>query len=180
MNAQASLSPSHIERAAGELLSMHTPDVGFLSAYFEEEFPLYELRDAFAHPFGRSWTFAEDDAIIGITHKRKSASFKPAVKLRQHYVAQYGTWRAALRNSLIGVLILVSDYNACIEILVYQRYDSAVLDCLAKQLYQLAVVGRVKELFEVKVYAASIAVIDDFLRSLQGLVRAPSRSEAVA
>ena len=39
---------------------------------------------------------------------------------------------------------------------------------------------RVKELFEVKVYAVFISAVDDFLRLLQCLVRAPSRSEAVA
>lgn len=50
---------------------------------------------------------------------------------------------------------------------MYQRDDSAVLDCPAKQLYQLAVVDRVKELFEVKVYAVFIAVVDDFPRALQ-------------
>ena len=70
---------------------MDTADVSFLAIHFEEEFPLYELRDAVAYPFGRSRTFTEDDAVIGITHKRKSAPFKLAVKFRQHYVAQYGT-----------------------------------------------------------------------------------------
>ncbi len=39
---------------------------------------------------------------------------------------------------------------------------------------------RVKELFEVKVYAVFISAVDDFLRLSQCLVRAPSRSEAVA
>ena len=39
---------------------------------------------------------------------------------------------------------------------------------------------RVKELFEVKVYAVLISAVDDFLRLSQCLVRAPSRSEAVA
>ena len=132
MNAQASLSSSHVERVAEELLSMDTAYVGLLAVHFEEEFSLYELRDAFAHPFGSSRTFTEDDAVIGIAHKRKPASFKLAVKLRQHYVAQYGTERAALRYSLGSVLILVADYHTCVEILMYQRYDPAVLDCLAK------------------------------------------------
>ena len=39
---------------------------------------------------------------------------------------------------------------------------------------------RVKELFEVKGYAVFISAVDDFLRLSQCLVRAPSRSEAVA
>ena len=38
---------------------------------------------------------------------------------------------------------------------------------------------RVKELFEVKVYAVFISAVDDFQRLSQCLVRAPSRSEAV-
>ena len=74
----------------------------------------------------------------------------------------------------------MTDYYACVEILVYQRYDPAVFDCLAKQLYQLAVINCVEELLKVKVYAVFIAVIDDFLRLLHRLVRAPSRAEAVA
>ena len=111
---------------------MDTADGGLLSVHFEEEFPLYELRNAFAYPFGRSRTFAEDYTVIGITHKRQPAPFKLAVKFRQHYVAQYGTQRAALRYSLYRVLILMPDHYPCVEILVYQRYDPAVFDCLAK------------------------------------------------
>ena len=63
---------------------------------------------------------------------------------------------------------------------MYQRYDPAVPDCLAEQLYEFAVADRVKELFKVKVYAVFIAVVDDFLRFLHGLVCAASRTEAVA
>ncbi len=46
MNAQASLSSSHVERVAEELLSVDIAYVGLLSVYFEEEFSLYELRNA--------------------------------------------------------------------------------------------------------------------------------------
>ena len=49
MNAQASLSSSHIERVAQELLSVDTADMRFLAVYFEEEFSLYELRYTFAY-----------------------------------------------------------------------------------------------------------------------------------
>lgn len=70
MNAQASLPLSHVERVAEELLSMDTAYVGFTAVHFEEEFPLYELRDAFAYPLGGSRAFAEDDAVIGIAHER--------------------------------------------------------------------------------------------------------------
>lgn len=64
---------------------MDTAYAGFISVHFEEEFSLYELRDAFAYPFGRSRTLAEDDAVIGIAHERKSASFKFAVEFRCNY-----------------------------------------------------------------------------------------------
>ncbi len=131
---------------------MHAADMGFLPVNFEEKFPFHELCDACADPFGRPWTFAEDDAVIGITHERKSASFEFAGKFRQHYIAQYGAWRVALRHFPLGVLIFVPDYNTCFEILVYQRYDSAVLDCLSELLYQFTVVDYVKELFKVKLY----------------------------
>ena len=101
MNAQASLSSSRIERVAEELLSVDTADMRFLAVYFEEEFPLYELRYTFAYSFGRPRTFAEDDAVVGITHKLKSAPFKFTVEFRQHYVAQYGTERLAPQTSPI-------------------------------------------------------------------------------
>ena len=120
MNAQESLSFSHIERAAKEFLSVDPADTRFLALYFEEEFHLYELRYTFAYSFRRPRTFAEDDAVVGVTHKRKSASFKFTVELRQHYVAQYGTERSALRHALRCVLILVSDHYSGVEILVYQ------------------------------------------------------------
>ena len=63
---------------------------------------------------------------------------------------------------------------------MYQRYESSVLDGFAEKLYQPAVVDRVKELLKVKVNAVSVAVIDDCLCLLQGLMRAPSRAEAEA
>lgn len=132
MNAQASLSPSHVERVAEELLSVDSAHMGLLAVHFEEEFSLYELGDAFAYPFCGSRAFAKDNAVIGIANERKSAPFKLAVKLRQHYVAQYGAERATLRYPLCRFLILVADHNSCVEILVYQRYDPAVIDGLAK------------------------------------------------
>lgn len=120
MNAQASLSPSHVERVAKELLPVDATDMRFLAVYFEKEFSLDELGDTFAYSFGCSRAFAEDNAVICITNKRKSAYFKFAVKFRQHYVAQYGAERAALRHAICRFLILVTDRYACVEILVYQ------------------------------------------------------------
>lgn len=151
-----------------------------LSVHFEEKLLLYERCDTLAHSFGGSRTFAEDDSVIGITHERQTAAFKFAVKFRQHYVAQYRTQWASLRYALSVVFLLVTDHNSCIEILVYQRYDTAVFDCFAHQLYQRAVADCVKELLKVKVYAVFIVIVDDFLRFLQCLVCTPSRAEAVA
>ena len=82
MNVQASLSSSHIERVAEELLSVYTADVRFLAVYFEEEFPLYELCDTLAHSLGCSRAFTKDDAVISITYKRQSTPFEFAVKFR--------------------------------------------------------------------------------------------------
>ena len=121
MNAQASLSSSHIERVAEELLAVDTADMRFLAVYFEEEFPLYELRYTFAYSFSRPRTFAEDDAVVGITNKRKSAPFKFTVEFRQHYVAQYGTERSALRHALRRLLILVSDNYSCVDDVILHR-----------------------------------------------------------
>ena len=99
---------------------MNTAGVCLLAVHLEEEFTFYELRDAFTHSFGGSRAFAEDDAVIGITHERKPAPFKLAVEFRQHYVAQYRTQWTSLRHALCGVLILVSDHDTCVEILMYQ------------------------------------------------------------
>lgn len=70
MNAQASLALSHVECVAEELLSVDTADMRFLAVYFQEELLLYELRYAFAYPFGSSRTSAKDDAVIGISNER--------------------------------------------------------------------------------------------------------------
>ena len=64
MNAQASLSSSHIERVAEELLSVDAADMRFLAVYFEEEFPLYELRYTFAYSFSRPRTFADEQGEL--------------------------------------------------------------------------------------------------------------------
>ena len=64
MNAQASLSSSHIERVAEKLLSVDTADMRFLAVYFEEEFPLYELRYACAY----------SSAALGLLQKMTQSS----------------------------------------------------------------------------------------------------------
>ena len=70
MNAQASVASSHVERVTEELLSVDAAYMRLLAVNFEEEFPLYELRDAFAYSFGSSRALAENDAVIGITNER--------------------------------------------------------------------------------------------------------------
>ena len=83
--------------------------------------PMFILSAILSHTLSAALgLFAEDDAVVGVTHKRKSAPFKFTVEFRQHYVAQYGTERSALRHALRCVLILVSDHYSCVEILVYQ------------------------------------------------------------
>ena len=70
MNAQASLSSSHIERVAEVFLSVNTADMRFLTVYFQKEFSLYKLGDTFKYSFGRSRAFTENDAVISVAHKR--------------------------------------------------------------------------------------------------------------
>ena len=70
MNAQASLTPSHVERVAEELLPVDAADMRFLAVYFQKEFLLYKLGDTFAYPFGRSRAFTENDAVISVANKR--------------------------------------------------------------------------------------------------------------
>ena len=91
MDAQASLSLSCVEGVAEVLLSVHAAYVGLLAIHLQKEFLLNETTDALAYPLGCSWTFAENNAIVGIADKRQTTTVKFTVKLIEHYVAQYRT-----------------------------------------------------------------------------------------
>ncbi len=104
-------------------MSLDFADMGLFAVDTEKECALYELRDALTYPLGCSLALAEDDAVVSITHERKTTPFKFAVKFRKHYVAKYGSQWSALRYIVCGLLILMPDHNPCVEILVYQRYD---------------------------------------------------------
>ena len=89
MDAQASFSPSCVERVAEVLLAVHAAYMGLLTVHLQEKLLLDVTADAFAYPFSSTRTLAENDAIVSITDKRKTTTFKFAVKLVEHNIAQY-------------------------------------------------------------------------------------------
>ena len=85
-----------------------------------------------------------------------------------------------MRNALLRFLELVAYHHTCTQVLVDERHNTSVLDGVRKELHKLALVHRIKELLQVEVYAVLVAIVDDFLRSPQGLVGAPAWAEAIA
>ena len=71
-------------------------------------------------------------------------------------------------------------HQPCTQVLVDERHDTSVLDGVRKELNKLALVHRIKELLQVEIYTVHVAVVDDSLRALQGLVCAPARAETIA
>ena len=120
---------SHIERVSEELDVPHTACNGLFAIDFEVEFLLYEVRDALLDAFGCSRSPAEDYAIVSISHKWMSALLQLLVKFVENDIAKKRTERTALGRTDIALLHDAIDHNSRFQILVYQRYYSAVLDC---------------------------------------------------
>ena len=122
-------STSRIERVSEELDVPHTACNGLFAIDFEVEFLLYEVRDALLDAFGCSRGLAEDYTIISISHKRMSAFLQLLVEFVENYVTKKRTERTALGRTDIALLHDAIDHDSSFQILVYQRYYSAVLDC---------------------------------------------------
>ena len=120
---------SHIERVSEELYVPHTACYGLFAINFKVEFLLYEVSDALLDTFSRSRGLAEDYTIVSISHKRMSAFLQLLVEFVENYVTKKRTERTALRCTNIALLHDTIDHNSRFQILVYQRYHSAVLDC---------------------------------------------------
>ena len=103
-----------------ELYIPHTARNGLFVVYFEVEFLLYEVRDAFFDALGRSRGLAEDYAIISITHKRMSALLQFLVKFVENNITEEWAERTALRCTYIALLHYTIDHYTSFQILVYQ------------------------------------------------------------
>ena len=103
-----------------ELDISHTARNGLFAVYFEVEFLLYEVRDAFFDALGRSWSFAEDYAIVSVTHERMSALLQLFVKFVENYIAEEWAEWTALRCTYIALLHYTIDHYTRFQILVYQ------------------------------------------------------------
>ena len=111
---------SCIERVSEELDVHHTTCNGLFAVDFEVEFLLYEVRDTFLDAFCRSWSLAEDYAIVGVTYKRVSAFLQLLVKFVENDIAKKWTERTALRSTYITLLHNSVDHYSCFKILMYQ------------------------------------------------------------
>ena len=89
MDAQASLSLSCVKGVAKVLLTVHAAYMGLLAVHLQEEFLFDVAADAFAYPFSSTRASAEDNAVVSITDEGQASTFKFAVKLVEHDVAQY-------------------------------------------------------------------------------------------
>ena len=118
-----------IERVTEELDVHHTACNGLFPIDFKVEFLLYEVRDAFLDAFGSPWSPAEDYAIVGIAHERMSAFLQLLVKFVENDVTEERTERTALWRTDIALLHDTINHDSRFQILMYQRYYSAVLDC---------------------------------------------------
>ena len=118
-----------IERVSKELDVPHTACNCLFTIDFEVEFLLYEVSDALFDAFRCSWSLAEDYAIVGIAHKRMSALLQLLVKFIENDIAKKWTERATLWRTDIALLHDTINHYARFQILMYQRYYPAVLDC---------------------------------------------------
>lgn len=60
---------------------LHPTDIAdfrFVEAYFQVEFLLDELGQAFAHAFRTPLAFADDEVVVRVAHERMAAAFPPS------------------------------------------------------------------------------------------------------
>ena len=111
---------SCVERVSKELDVPNTTCNGLFAIDFEVEFLLYEVRDTFFDALGRSWSFAEDYAIVSVTHERMSALLQLFVKFVENYITEEWAEWTALRCTYIALLHYTIDHYTRFQILVYQ------------------------------------------------------------
>ena len=118
-----------IERVSKELDIPHTACNSLFAIDSKVEFLLYEVSNALLDALGRSRSFAEDYTIISIAHERMSAFLQLLVKFIENDVTEERTERATLWRTDIVLLHDTINHYPRFQILMYQRYYSAVLDC---------------------------------------------------
>lgn len=91
---------------------------------------------------------------------------------------------SGLRGPPCGVPSLLGSYlpfhNPCVEIAVDERDDCFVLDCSLQYLYQLGMIDRVKEAFEVYLHRIAVALFNYLRRGYQCPLASTLGTEAVA
>ena len=120
---------SCIERVSEELDVHHTTCNGLFAVDFEVEFLLYEVRDTLLDALCCSWGLAEDYAVICIAHKRMSAFLQLLVKFIENDVTEERTERSTLWCTYVALMHNTINHDSRFQILMYQRYYSAILDC---------------------------------------------------
>ena len=129
MDAKPSNTARFIERVTKELDVPHIACYGLFAVNFEVEFLLYEVRDALFDAFGSSRGLAEDYTIVCVSHERMSAFLQLLVKFVKNDITEERTKWTALWRTDIALLHDTINHYARFQILMYQRYYPAVLDC---------------------------------------------------
>ena len=120
MDAKPSNITRFIERVTKELDVPHTARNGLFAIDFEVEFLLYEVRDAFFDALGRSWSLAEDYAVICVAYKRMSALLQLFVKFVENYITkERAEWTALGRTDIVFLHDTIG-HDSCFKILMYQ------------------------------------------------------------
>ena len=109
-----------IERVSKELDIPHTACNSLFAIDSKVEFLLYEVSNALLDAFCRSWSLAEDYAIVGVTYKRVSSFLQLLVKLVENNVTKEWAERTALRCADIAILHDTIDHYSRFQILMYQ------------------------------------------------------------
>lgn len=127
MDTQPSALSSLVEGMSQILHPTDIADFRLVEVYFQMEFLFDELGQAFTYALRTPLAFAEDQAVICVTHEWMTAAFQLLVQFVEHNIAQQRAEWAALRRSLRCRLIYSVNHHASIKVFMYQAYDPAVL-----------------------------------------------------
>ena len=109
-----------IERVSKELDIPHTARNCLFAIDFKVKFLLYEVSDALLDAFCRSWSLAEDYAVVCIAHKRMFAFLQFLVKFVKNDVTEKWAERSTLWCTYVALMHNTINHDSCFKILMYQ------------------------------------------------------------
>lgn len=103
---------------------------GLFLVHSQEQLLLYKGNNVLICAFCRLTTLAENNKVISIADKFVSSTFKFLIQFVQYDITQNRTERTALRNTKLTRFITTAMDYPCIQIAMYQRYDTSILDSM--------------------------------------------------